>query len=182
MKMTMILRRVTCVMALATSLVIAALIVARNRVAAFNPQPDPPALGMIGITSEQTARLNVARLDPIPIGDRPVQVELMFFDAQGNLLAHSTETLMPGQAAFLDLDGATILPGSAGSAGTRAEIRGEVRMQPVPTGDRPNINLTPTLEVFDNFGIDAGKSRMGWTTNHNETLVRDKPTTKRRRR
>jgi len=178
MKMTMILRRVTCVMALATSLVIAALIVARNRVAAFNPQPDPPALGMIGITSEQTARLNVAHLDPIPIGDRPVQVELMFFDAQGNLLAHSTETLRPGQAAFLDLDGATIL---SRSDGARAEIRGEARMGPIPTGDRANINLTPTLEVFDNLGIDAGKSRMGWSSNHNETIVREKPKSRRRR-
>jgi len=182
MKTSTIPQRILTVTVLAACLVIAALIVARNRVAAFNPQPDPPALGMIGITSEQTARLNVVRLQPVPVGDRPVQVELMFFDSQGNLLSHSTETLMPGQAAFLDLDGATVLPGSAGSAGTRAEIRGEVRMQPVPTGDRPNINLTPTLEVFDNFGIDAGKSRMGWTTNHNETLVRDKPTTKRRRR
>src|SRR5262249_25014742 len=120
---------------------------------------------------------NVVHLQPVPVGDRPVQVELMFFDAQGNLLTHSTETLMPGQAAFLDLDGATIVPRSDG---VRAEIRGEGRMQPVPTRDRANVNLSPTLEVFDNFGIDAGKSRMGWSSNHNETIVRERSRTKRR--
>ena len=54
-------------------------------------------------------------------------------------------------------------------------------MGPIPTGDRANINLTPTLEVFDNLGIDAGKSRMGWSSNHNETIVREKPKSRRRR-
>ena len=180
MKTTTIWQRIVTVIVLALCLVVAALIVARNRVAAFNPQPDPPALGMIGITSEQTARLNVVRLDPIPAGDRPVQVELIFFDAQGNLLEHSTETLMPGQAAFLDLDGATILPTSDGAA--RAEIRGEVRMDPIPIGDLVATRLVPTLEVFDNSGIDAGKSRMGWSSNHNETIVRERPRTRRWRR
>ena len=44
----------------------------RSRAAAFNPQPDPPAFGMIGITHEQTARLNVVNWGdgPVPQGDR----------------------------------------------------------------------------------------------------------------
>ena len=161
----------------------------RSRAADLNPQPDPPAFGMIGITHEQTARLNVVnwgdgpvpqgdRSGPIPSGDRPVRVELIFLDSWENVLLRSTETLMPGHAAFLDLDGATLPrdtgPPSAG--GNRTQIRAKIRLiedpnlQPVPSGDR---NLAATVEVFDNFGLDAGKSRMGWTSNHNETLLRD---------
>src|SRR5437588_9926100 len=74
----------------------------RSRAAAFNPQPDPPAFGMIGITREQTARLNVVnwgdvpqgdRSGPIPSGDRPIRVELIFLDSWDNVLLRSTETL-----------------------------------------------------------------------------------------
>ena len=161
----------------------------RSRAADFNPQPDPPAFGMIGITHEQTARLNVVNwgdVNPGPCRSRGgevdpgpcrVQVELIFVDSQGNVLMRSTESLMPGHAAFLDLDGATLPrdtgPPSAG--GNRTEIRAKIRLfedpsiQPVSQGDR---NLAATVEVFDNSGLDAGKSRMGWQ-NHNETLLRD---------
>jgi hypothetical protein len=151
---------------------------------------------MLGITHEQTARLNVVRLQPIPegdrsspipTGDRPVQVELSFFDSQGNLLLRSTETLMEGHAAFLDLNGATPFPsggvGDAVGLSNRAEIRGGVHvLSPIPEPDRNTLNLVPTLEVFDNFGPDAGKSRMGVMLNHNETLVRDTARANRARR
>ena len=162
----------------------------RSRAADLNPQPDPPAFGMLGITREQTARLNVVNwgdVNPGPCRSRGgevdpgpcrVQVEFMWFDSQGNILLRSTETLMPGHAAFLDLDGGTLPrdtgPPSAG--GNRTEIRAKIRLVddsnllPIPAGDR---NLAATVEVFDNFGLDAGKSRMGWTSNHNETLLRD---------
>ena len=148
----------------------------RSRAAAFNPQPDPPAFGMIGITHEQTARLNVVnwgdqpvpsgdRSQPIPIGDRPVRVELTFFDSQGNRLARSVQTLERGHAGFLDLDGATLDWSGPGDrmASNRTQIRANVRLyedpslQPVPS--RNAANLAATVEVFDNFGPDAGKSR-----------------------
>ena len=128
--------------------------------------------GMLGITSGQTARLNVVRLgeppepdrsNPHPEPERPVQVELMFFDSQGNVLLRSTETLMPGHAAFLDFDGATLPREPAdtfpptGGISNRTQIRGAVQVLGTPpTGDR---NLAATVEVFDNFGLDAGKSR-----------------------
>jgi hypothetical protein len=187
------LSKALSVMALAAILLAAAAIWdnSTSRVSAFNPQPDPPALGMLGITPEQTARLNVInwgdRSGPIPSGDRPVQVELSFFDSQGNLLLRSTETLMEGHAAFLDLNGATLFPsgdvGDAVGLSNRAEIRGGVQvLGPIPEPDRNTLNLVPTLEVFDNFGPDAGKSRMGWTSNHNETLVRDTARAKSGRR
>ena len=159
----------------------------RSRAAAFNPQPDPPAFGMIGITHEQTARLNVnwGDVNPGPCRSRGevdpgpcrVQVELIFVDSQDNVLLRSNETLMPGHAAFLDLDGATLPrdtgPPSAG--GNRTQVRAKIRLvedpslSPVPQG---GLNLAATVEVFDNVGLDAGKSRMGWQ-NHNETLLRD---------
>lgn len=136
-------------------------------VSAFNPQPDPPAFGMIGITNTQTARLNVVRVQPTPAGDRPVRVELSFFDSQGMLLLRSTESLMPGHAAFLDLDGATLMMPRAAAdsfASDRAQIRGTVHIiQSIPVGESNTLNLVPTLEVFDNAGIDAGKTRMGWS-------------------
>jgi hypothetical protein len=159
--------------------------------------------GVLGITGGQTARLNVVSLTPPPEPDRstpppeperPVQVELMFFDSQGNVLLRSTETLMPGHAAFLDLDGATLPRGPAdtfppvGGISNRTQIRAKIRLiedpnlgEP-PEPDRNRINLAATVEVFDNFGLDAGKTRMGWTQNHNETLVRDTARAKRARR
>ena len=149
----------------------------RSRAADFNPQPDLFVYGMIGITHEQTARLNVVNwgdVNPGPCrssggevdpGPCRVQVEFMWFDSQGNILLRSTETLMPGHAAFLDLDGGTLPrdtgPPSAG--GNRTEIRAKIRLvedpslQPVPS--RNAVNLAATVEVFDNFGPDAGKSR-----------------------
>ena len=190
MKVRNALLKVVSVVAFAAAVVGAAAILDQgtSHVAAFNPQPDPPAFGMIGITHEQTARLNVVnwgdgpvpqgdRSGPIPDGDRPVQVELIFLDSWDNMLRRSTETLMPGHAAFLDLDGATLPrdtgPPSAG--GNRTEIRAKIRLfedpslSPVPQG---GLNLAATVEVFDNSGLDAGKSRMGFN-NHNETLLRD---------
>src|SRR5437773_12469275 len=92
--------------------------------------------------------------------------------------------MIPGHTSFLDLDGATLQrdTGHPSAGGNRTEIRAKIRLfedpslSPVPQG---GLNLAATVEVFDNFGLDAGKSRMGWTSNHNETLLRDG--TRRRR-
>ena len=141
MKVRNVFLKVVSLVAFAAAVVGAAAILdqGRSRAAAFNPQPDPPAFGMIGITHEQTARLNVVnwgdgpvpqgdRSGPIPDGDRPVQVELIFLDSWDNMLRRSTETLMPGHAAFLDLDGAT-LPRDSGpptAGGNRTQIRAKI--------------------------------------------------------
>ena len=98
---------------------------------------------------------------------------MIFLDSWDNVLRRSTETLMPGHAAFLDLDGAT-LPRDSGppsAGGNRTQIRANVRFVEDPS-IRNAGNLAATVEVFDNSGLDAGKSRMGWN-NHNETLLRD---------
>src|SRR5215813_5233861 len=92
-----------------------------TRVRAFNPQPDPPALGAFGITHEQTIRLNarvfVPESDSTP-NERlsPVVIEFDFHDAEDNLIRSIVQTVAPGHSAFLDLNG-----GEVGSAANRSE-------------------------------------------------------------
>jgi hypothetical protein len=122
---------------------------------AFNPQPEPPAFGMIGIAPGQTARLNVARVHPpdpgLPPG--PCRVGLGFVDAEGGLLLPAVQvTLRPGQAAFADI----ALGRGAVGAGGRMQIRA-VFVPPIDP-DRPGASrrlarecrdVVATLEVFD---------------------------------
>ena len=80
-------------------------------VKAFNPQPDPPAFGMIGIDPFETARLNVAcSTGPLPGGvpPGPCTATLAFLDSGGGTLTRMTQTLQPGQGVSLDLNGAHI--------------------------------------------------------------------------
>src|SRR5262245_20625133 len=50
---------------------------------AFNPQPEPPAFGMVGLARSQTAILNVV-LAPVPEDVQPpCLVDLSFADASG---------------------------------------------------------------------------------------------------
>lgn len=98
--------------------------------------------GMTGITLSQTARLSVVSVDNPDL--RPARVELLFLDNQGRVLAQSQETLLPGQAALLDLRGVEAARGV-----NRAQIRAQVRFV-----DNPDIRVAqkvlPTLEVIDN--------------------------------
>src|SRR2546422_10941571 len=94
MKARKVLSKIFTAAALAAVLLAAIAVLDRNRASAFNPQPDPPAFGMVGITNEQTARVNVVdvgEVQPGPCrsssgevqpGPCRVQVELTFFDAQ----------------------------------------------------------------------------------------------------
>jgi hypothetical protein len=108
-------------------------------VKAFNPQPDPPAFGMIGIDPFETARLNAAcSTGPLPggVAPGPCTATLAFLDINGATLAQTTQTLLPGQGVSLDLNGA-----HAGS-GRRAEVQPHVSA--IGTGF-----VVVTTEVFD---------------------------------
>jgi hypothetical protein len=120
---------------------------------AFNPQPEPPAFGMVRLARTQTAILNVV-LVPVPEdGQEPCVVHLSFVDAGG--------------AAFRDAAGQEI--------GKRVELRGNVaaslalRWQdaiptgqlhaplravatPVPEDGRECRGLVATLEIVDLLG------------------------------
>jgi len=152
-----------------------------QKVQAFNPQPDPPGYGMVGITDGQTIRINVVNTnDPDPnFPPDPCRVVLNFRDADGNLFRNSdgqpirrVVQLPAGQSAFLDLNGDVFARG------------GRIQLRPVARVQQPdgNNNLPPdpcisTVEVINNATLQTsfvmpGSSRMNGF-NHNETLVRD---------
>ena len=115
---------------------------------AFNPQPDPPRFGMVGLADGQTARLNLVNLGiptatGIPPG--PCRAHLKFFDGDGNLLAAQPVDLKPGQAAFIDF-AASFAPPVNGAGAMRAEIRGAV----VPIDGDYAPPCKATVEIFDN--------------------------------
>ena len=117
---------------------------------AFNPQPDPPRFGMVGLADGQTARLNLVNLG-IPLADSsfapPCRAHLKFFDGDGNVLASQRVDLKPGQAAFLDFAASFTPPVNGTTAGPlRAEIRGAL----VPIDGDYAPPCRATVEIFDN--------------------------------
>ena len=146
------LSRVSTIVALATLLIIAAATWDRStrQVAAFNPQPDPPAFPLFAITHGQTARLNLVGVED-PNLSQPCmnrQVELMFVDAEGHTLLQQTATLVPGQGVALELN-ADLFMSEAG----RMEIRGVVQRLRSCPGDQTKFKLLPSIEVFNNDGV-----------------------------
>ena len=119
---------------------------------AFNPQPDPPGFGMVGIAEGQTARLNLVNLTspgPSVIPPGPCRAELQFLDGDGNVLASRRVQLAAGHAAFLDFS-PTFVPITTVCYATtplRAEIRGSIH---VADGEVPPGPCRATLEIFDN--------------------------------
>jgi hypothetical protein len=123
----------------------------------FNPQPDPPKLfGPLGVVAGQTIRLNaVSVLDPatseVPPG--PCRVTLWLLDADGAVLARSTETLQPGAATFLDFAVPAAPPidtnGGATAATSRTAVRAVVEVEGVGGRFVPPDPCRATLEIFD---------------------------------
>lgn len=126
-----------------------------TRVSAFNPQPDPLAFGAIGITHEQTALIS-ARLDADEgRRARPVQVELLFHDSDGNVLARTVQTIEPEHAVSFALNGGEL---PIRGDGMRVQIQPCIKVLNNPN-ERGQARLIGSLEVFDDFGLDAGKTR-----------------------
>jgi hypothetical protein len=68
------------------------------------------SFGMVGITPSQTARLNLTPLCPTASDNgpsNPLTVRMLFYDEEGNVLAESSEELLPGKPVSLNLDGAS---------------------------------------------------------------------------
>lgn len=100
---------------------------------AFNPQPDPPAFGLVSLVAGQTARLNaVCSKDQVQPG--PCRAQLMFRNAAGRTLRQVFVTLQPGQATWFDLP---------------ATGPGRLPVQPVALSDAGSGLVIPTVEVFD---------------------------------
>jgi hypothetical protein len=133
---------------------IAACFVVRARAAA-QPAPVKPVLfGMVGITRNQTARINVVNLINPPDPDAPpttTQVTMTFVDSDGNVLRNTDgqlvrreATLAPGHSAFLQIAGDPFI----GRDEVRVNFRPVVRVLVQPPD--PDRVVVPTLEVIDN--------------------------------
>jgi len=107
---------------------------------AFNPQPDPPAFGIVSINPDQTIRLNVVcwEHDVGGIPPAPCHGELMLHDMAGNIVARKSVSLAPGQADFLDF-----------TYGVRASPADLVGADPCWVPAPTSGHAVPTAEVFD---------------------------------
>jgi hypothetical protein len=119
---------------------------------AFNPQPDPPRFGMVGIAEGQTARLNLVNLTPPGPPDvppDPCRADLQFLDGDGNVVTSRLVRLEAGHAAFLDLSPTFVPVNTVGDAvaPSRAEIRANVNLG---VAGLPPGPCRATLEIFDN--------------------------------
>ena len=109
--------------------------------------------GMSGIVQGQTARIAVVNsaMAAGQVQPGPCRVELMFHDAQGNIVTSrdgvpldTTVTLVPGQSTFLDLNGDSF------SAGGRVGLIPCVKV--LCGSNNPSVlgNVVTSVEVFDN--------------------------------
>jgi len=109
-----------------------------RKVAAFNPQPDPPAFGLIAFDPYETMRLNSTCPNVTMNGVPPstCTVTLGFADVRGATIKQSTYTLTPGDSASLDLTAAEV---------TFEPNRAEIQPSATATGGQ----AVPSVEVFD---------------------------------
>ncbi len=119
------------------------------------PLTNTVTTGMIGLATNQTARLSVLNLNSAtsttPTTMNNCTVELQFFDGQNNSLKQTiVPNFAPQTATILDLTRAAITT----QTGNRAEIRGVVTVNPastpVATPNAPGYcAVFTTLQIFD---------------------------------
>lgn len=124
------------------------------------PTNDRISFGMVGITSGQTLRVNVANSimpNDVSLPPGPSRVVMSFRYGNGNAVRDSRTgqvvrrivELERGNSAFLDLDYDQLPPGPV-----RAQIRPVVVVQqPLPVGDMnaiPYDSAVPSVEVINN--------------------------------
>lgn len=73
-------------------------------VQAFDPQPDPPAFGLISIRAREVLQTHVvcAEHGAGLVGPRVCAGEFMLHDREGNVVAQQAYRLRPGQTATFD--------------------------------------------------------------------------------
>jgi hypothetical protein len=113
--------------------------------------------GLIGLGRAQTARINLAFVANGP-DDRsePVEVEFMFQDREGNVLASERQRLLPGHAGSFDTHGIIAINQERLSLIANVAIIGVLAPE---TRNR----IVPTLEVFDD---PTGKTQFALNNPH----------------
>lgn len=118
---------------------------AGHQAAAMAAQSEPTtefASGGVSIGRGQTASIIVV-CNPDPSGrdQQPIEVELMFHDWNGNLLASETTTILPGHGSSFEMRGGT-------TSLQRSELAPGVKVLLNPNDPRAN-RIVATLQVFD---------------------------------
>jgi len=115
-------------------------------IVAHNPPGDYDS-SIVGITRGQGVRLNVVNTADIyrsaDYPPDPYRVTLSFYGIDGTLLAKTTKSLLPGQAATLNLNADTFKP----NQDARLQFRTEVSVEPGPGGIVPCV--MPSIEGFN---------------------------------
>jgi len=119
-----------------------------NSARAQHPQNrsiDLKATSLYGLANLQIARFNVANIgNP---NQRAVQVELLFLDSTGTVLAQSAQTVLPGRAVSFDLP-FSMLATNENRIQLRSVARAEGPFEAIK-------NLKMSVELFDE---DSGKT------------------------
>jgi hypothetical protein len=99
----------------------------------------------VGITMDQTARLNMVNVD-IPNG---LLISWRFIDANGLPLAQAVTTLPLGKIVSVDFRraGAPLPPNTDPALSIRAEVRAQIQ---IVSAGVPGESLRRSLEVFNN--------------------------------
>jgi hypothetical protein len=129
-----------------------------QQVRAFNPQPDPPGYGLVGITNGQTVRISVVNtgLADSNLPPDPIRVVMTFRDTDGNLFRNSDGNpirrvvlLKGGESALLELNADNFA--RIADASGRIQLRPVVQIQQADgTNQAPPDPCIPSVEVFNN--------------------------------
>lgn len=106
----------------------------------FNPQPDPPGFGIIGVIVSETARVNVLCIDHKIAGTPPdpCTVQIQFRNASNTVLKGATLSLNPGQYGHVDVAASSL---KFPDGQNRLELRPNVEFQ--------SGHVLATAETFD---------------------------------
>jgi hypothetical protein len=113
--------------------------------------------GMFGLSTTETARLNVVNAAVIQDPAITCFAELSFLNANGTVLKSATFAIAAGKAVLLDLDRKDV-DSSTDRSPIRATVRTSVNLQLAP-GVQPaavSCSFVPTVEVFNK--TDGGRT------------------------
>ena len=139
----------------------------------FNPQPDPPRFGLIGVTpASQFLRVSVTNYPGTVTGaNRSCQAQVSFGNGEGQTLKQGTLTALPeGKSLTLDITAADLVPVTSvtGAPTSRYELQPAVRTV-------GSCGLVTSIQIVATETAQTSIYDMvaGNQINHNETLVRD---------